>query len=183
MPELADEKLEKFTKEHGITDEMASILSKDKELAGVFEKAAAKVNADLASKWVRRELTRVLNYNKKKFSEVKMNEEHLIDLLKLVESKKISDRTAQKILEILVVEPFDVNDYVKKEGLEMVSDSGAIEKICKEAIEENPKAAEEFKEGNQNSLNYLVGQVMRKSKGKANPQEVNDIIKKLVKSL
>ena len=65
----------------------------------------------------------------------------------------------------------------------MVSDSGEIEKMCKEAIEENPKVVEEVKSGNSGAVNFLVGQVMRKSQGKANPKEVNEIIKKLVESL
>jgi len=180
MPELADAKLEKFTKEHGITEEMANIISRDKELAEVFESVAKEVNPELASKWIRRELTRVLNYNKKKFSEVKMSEKHLAGLLKLVESKKISERTAQKILEKLVVNPFDVKEHVRRQGLEMLSNFGEIEKMCKEAINENPSVVEDFKAGNEKSLNFLVGQVMRKSKGKASPKEVNETIKKII---
>ncbi len=181
MPELADEKLAKFTEKHKIADDTAKVLAKDKELANVFEAVAASVNPDLASKWVRRELQRVLNYNKKKFSDIELNESHLIDLLKLIESKKITENVAQKLLEQLVEKPFCVNEYVKKEGLETVSDSGELEKFCTEAIDENPKAVEDVKSGNEKSINFLVGQVMRKTRGKAAPPEVLNLLKKLLK--
>ena len=75
---------------------------------------------------------------------------------------------------------FDVLTYVKKHKLEVVSDSGAIEKLCKEAIDENPKTIADFKSGKDNALNFLMGQVMRKSGGKASPSEVIKILKKLI---
>lgn len=180
MPELAEEKLEKFIKKHKIAEDTAQILSKDKKMAEMFEKVAVAVNPDLASKWIRRELARVLNYNKKTLDNVELQAIHLIDLLKLVESKKITDTIAQKILEKLIEKPFDVNEYVKKEKLEALSDTKAIEKLCKEAIEENPDVVEDYKKGNEKSFNFLIGQVMKKSKGKATPKEVNEIIKRLI---
>ena len=110
-----------------------------------------------------------------------MDEKNMIQLLKLVESKKITDNVAQKILEKLIEKPFDVQTYVKKEKLEAVSDVGELKKICKEAVEENPKAVEDYKAGEAKTLNFLVGQVMRKTKGKATPKEVNEILKRLIK--
>ena len=114
-------------------------------------------------------------------SEIEMDEGHMIQLLKVVESKKITETVAHKLLEKLIEKPFDVNEYVKKENLEAVSDSKEIEKYCKEAISENPQAVEDYKKGNEKVLNFVVGQVMRKSKGKASPKEVNEIIKSLIK--
>lgn len=181
MPELADDKMEKFMKEHNIAADTAEILSKDKELAKMYEEVAKHVNPDLASKWVRRELQRVLNYNKKKLSEVDLTPKHFIDLLKLIEKGKITEKIGQKILNDLVVKPFDVEEYVKKEGLEKVEDSGEIEKICKEVIAENAKAVEQVKTGDEKAVNFLIGQVMRKSKGKASPQIAKEMIVKLVK--
>ena len=135
----------------------------------------------LAAKWLRRELARVLNYNKKELHEVEIDEKNLIQLLKLVENKKITDNVAQKLLEKLIEKPFDINEYVKKEKLEAVSDTGELEKYCKEAIKENPKAVEDYKKGEEKALNFIVGSVMKKTKGKATPKEVNEIIKKLIK--
>ncbi|MBU0614796.1 MAG: Asp-tRNA(Asn)/Glu-tRNA(Gln) amidotransferase subunit GatB [Nanoarchaeota archaeon] len=181
MPELAEAKLEKFTKEHGLSEEMAKILSKDKKLALMFEEVAVAVNPDLAAKWIRRELPRVLNYSKKTLEDTGIEAIHLIDLLKLIESKTITEKIGQKIIERLVEKTFDVKAYVEKEGLAAVSDKGIIEKFCKEAIKENPKAVDDIKAGNEKSINFLVGQVMRKSKGKAVPDEVQKILKDLIK--
>jgi len=180
MPELADEKLAKFTEKHKIADDTAKVLAKDKELANIFEAVAASVNPDLASKWIRRELPRVLNYNKKKFSDVDLTESHLIDLLKLIEAKKITENVAQKLLEQLVEKPFDVNKYVKENKLEAVSDSGELETICKKAIEQAPKAVEEYKAGKEKALHFIVGIVMKETRGKAAPPEVLEVLKKLI---
>ncbi len=150
-------------------------------LAIMFEKVAAAVNPDLAAKWIRRELARVLNYNKKTLDEVELNETHLIDLLTLIDEKKITDAVGQKILEKLVIKPFDVKEHVKKEKLGAVSGTKELEKFCKEAIKENPKAVEDFKKGEAKALHFLMGKVMQKSRGKAKPDVVLEVLKKLVK--
>ncbi|MBI2134645.1 Asp-tRNA(Asn)/Glu-tRNA(Gln) amidotransferase subunit GatB [Candidatus Woesearchaeota archaeon] len=181
MPELAHDKIKKFVAKHKIKKEDAEILAAEKELAEMFEKVAEEVNPVLAAKWVRRELVRVLNYNKKEIHEIEIDEKHLIQLLKLVENKKITENVAQKLLEKLVEKPFDVNEYVKKERLEAVSDVSELEKYCREAIKENPKAVEDYKSGNEKALNFVIGSVMKKTKGKATPKEVNEIIKSLLK--
>jgi len=181
MPELADAKLAKFTDKHKIAGDTAKILAKDKELANVFEAVAASVNPDLASKWIRRELPRCLNFIKKKFSEIDLSEKHLVDLLKLIEAKKITDSVGQKILEKLVEKPFDVNEYVKSEKLEVVVDFGELEGVCKEAIKEAPQAVEEYKSGKEKALHFIVGIVMKKTRGKASPKIVNEMIKTLIK--
>ena len=181
MPELAHDKIKKFITKHSIKKEDAEILAAEKELAEMFEKVAEEVDPILAAKWLRRELVRVLNYNKKEIHEINIDEKHLIQLLKLIENKKITDNVAQKLLEKLIEKPFDVNEYVKKEKLEAVSDTGELEKYCREAVKENPKAVEDYKKGEEKALNYIVGSVMKKSRGKATPKEVNDIIKRLIK--
>ena len=181
MPELAQDKVRKFVEKHKIKKEDAEILAAEKELAEMFGKVAEEINPILAAKWLRRELMRVLNYNKKELHEVEIDEKHIIDLLKLVENKKITDNVAAKLLEKLVEKPFDVKDYVKKEKLEAVSDVSELEKYCREAISENPKAVEDYKKGEAKALNFIVGKVMQKTKGKATPKEVNEIILRLIK--
>ena len=180
MPELAQDKVKKFVEKHKLKKEDAEILAAEKELAEMFEKVAEEIDPIIAAKWLRRELVRVLNYNKKELHEVELDEKHMINLLKLVESKKITDNVASKILEKLIEKPFDINAYVKKEGLEAVSDVSELEKYCKEAIEENPQAVEDYKKGEKKALNFIVGVVMKKTKGKATPQEVNKIILRLI---
>jgi len=181
MPELAHDKIKKFVVKHKIKKEDAEILAAEKELAEMFEKVAEEIDPVLAAKWLRRELVRVLHYSKKDLHEIEMDENHIIDLLKLVESKKITDNVAQKLLEKLIEKPFDVNAYVKKEKLEAVSDTKEIEKYCREAVKENPQAVEDYKKGEKKALNFIMGVVMKKTKGKADPKEVNEILKNLVK--
>lgn len=180
MPELAQDKVKKFVQKHKIRKEDAEILAAEKELAEMFEKVAAEINPMLAAKWLRRELVRVLNYNKKELHEVEIDEKHIIDLLKLVESKKITDNVASKILEKLIEKPFDVREYVKKEKLEAVSDVSELEKYCKEAIEQNPQAVADYKKGEKKALNHIVGKVMARTRGKANPNVVKDLIIKRI---
>ena len=99
---------------------------------------------------------------------------------KSLSSKKITESTGQKIIELLCEKEFDVLSYVKKEKLEAVSDYSQIEQFCKEAILENPKAIEDFKKGEEKALNFIVGSVMKKSKGLATPLQVNEILRKLI---
>ena len=181
MPELAQDKVKKFIQKHKLKKEDAEIIAAEKQLAEMFEKVAEEINPILAAKWLRKELLRVLNYNKKALHEVEINEKHMIDLLKLVEAKKITDNVASKLLEKLVEKPFDVKQYIKKEGLEAVSDVSELEKYCKEAIAENPQAIEDYKKGEKKALNFIVGSVMKKTRGKATPKEVNEIILRLIK--
>lgn len=180
MPELVHDKIEKFISKHKLKKKDAEVIAAEIELAELYEAVAKEINPILAAKWLRRELVRVLNYNKKELCEIEADEKHIIALLSLVESKKITDNVAQKLLEKLIEKPFDVKEYVIKENLGAVSDSKELEKYCKEAIDENPKAVEDYKAGEEKSFNFLVGQVMRKTKGKATPKEVNEIMKKII---
>ncbi len=180
IPELAQEKLKKFKEEHGIEETTANVLSKDKELAAMYEAVSKKVAPALTANWVRRELPRVLNHSKKTLEESGITPEHMIALLSLIEHKKITEKVGQRIIEKLAEQPFDVGSYVHKEGLEAVSDASAIENWCKEAIAENTSVVQDYQGGNEKSFNFLVGCVMKKAKGKAPPKEVNDFLKKLL---
>lgn len=180
MPELASEKKEKFIEKLGIDAIDAQVLSADKGLAELFERVAEEIDPNLAAKWLRRELVRVLNYNKLTLNEAKLDEKQLKALLKLVEDKKITETTGQKLMERLIVEKFDVNGIVEIEGLGAVSDANELEKFCMQAITENQKAVEEFRAGKGKALNFLVGSVMKKTRGKATAHELNSIIKKLI---
>lgn len=180
MPELPEQVINKFVKKYKIKKEDALVLAEDKKISNLFEMVAKKVDPILAAKWIRRELVRVLNYNEKILSEVEITPKHLIDLFNLIHEKKITETTGQKIIEKLILKPFDINEYVKKESLSSISDSSELEKYCLEAIKENPKAAEDYKMGEEKSLNFIIGQVMKKTRGKATPKEVNEILKRLI---
>lgn len=161
----------------GAKEEDAKILAQEIKLAIMFEKVAKIIKPELAAKWLRRELLRVLNYNDKTIDEVALDERHMIELLELVRDKVITDATAQKILNLLVEKEFSPKEYVKKEGLGAISGEDDLMILCKEAIKENPNAVEDYKKGEEKSFNFIVGQVMRKTKGKASPEVVNKLLK------
>jgi len=181
LPEKPAAKIEKYVKNWKIDHVDAEVLSSEILLAELFEKVAAAVNPVLAARWLRRELLRVLNYNKKELEDVKIDAKHVIQLLKLVEGRKITDETAKGIIEKLVEKQFDVDNYVKKKNLYSVGKADVLEKFCEEAIAENPAAVADYKAGKEKALNFLVGSVMRKSEGKATPQQLTDILKKMIK--
>ena len=162
--------------------EDAETLAAEKELAELFEQVAAEIDPLLAAKWLRRDLMKVLHYNKKELKEVQIDAKHIIELLTLIKENKINDATAKELLIKLVEKPFSPIKHVKKEKLEMVSSSEELESICKEVIKNNKSVVDDYKSGKQEALHYLIGQVMKLSKGKANPKEVEKIFRKLFQS-
>ncbi len=181
LPEKPAAKVKRYVEKWKIDHVDAEVLSSEILLAELFEKVAAAVNPVLAAKWLRRELLRVLNYNKTELEEVKLSEKNVTQLLKLVESRRITDEVAKDVLEKLVEKPFDVDEYVRRNNLFAVGEVDVLEKYCEEAIAENPAAVADYKSGKEKALNFLVGSVMKKSKGKATPQPVAEIMKRLIK--
>ncbi|MBR9676272.1 Asp-tRNA(Asn)/Glu-tRNA(Gln) amidotransferase subunit GatB [Candidatus Woesearchaeota archaeon] len=180
LPELPRDRAKRYVSEYKISADDAKVLTQDYDLAEFFNAVVKKTSPVQAARWARRELVRVLNYNNLEFSESKITPDGFATIVDLYDKKKITDNVAKKILEKLVIEKFDVKDYIKNEGLGVVSDSGKLEGVVKEVIKNNPKAVEEFKAGKGNALNFLVGQVMRQTRGAASPEEVIKIIKSLI---
>lgn len=182
LPEKPTEKIEKFTKQ-GIDKVDAQVLASNRIMAELYEKVSKKVDKVFTARWLRRELLRVINFNKldiEKTVKQKDFDKYITELFELVTSKKITEKVGQKLMEKLVVKPFSPKQQVEKEKLGAVSDAGEITKFCEEAIKENPQAIEDYRKGNEKALNFIVGQVMRKTKGKASPKELNDILKDLL---
>jgi len=163
LPESPAVKLEKMIKKYDIDKKNAEILTSNLELAEFFEKTAEKISPDFALPWVTVELLRVLNYNNKMLDEVDINSEHFIELLKLVKSGKITELKAKQILNDFIPKSFSP----KIKGEEKISDIKEIRKICESILKKNKKAAEDYKLGKQEALNFLLGQVMKETKKRA----------------
>ncbi len=181
LPEGPDKKALRFVKEFKIDKKDAEIITSDFILGSLFEKVAKKVDSKLALRWLKEELIRVLNFNKLGTTDLKIGEKELIDLLKLIESKKITENVGKKILNELIVKKFDVNSYVEKKKLIVVQDESKIEKVCMDIIGSNSKAMEDYKAGNEKALHFLVGQVMKETKGAAAHDKVMEILRRLLK--
>ncbi|MFH1210393.1 MAG: Asp-tRNA(Asn)/Glu-tRNA(Gln) amidotransferase subunit GatB [archaeon] len=180
LPELAEQRANRFIDQYKIDPSDAHVLTQEILIAQLFEKVAEKVDPVLAARWLRRDLLKLLNYNKKTLEELEIDETHIIDLLSLLESKQITDNVAKDIMIKLMESPFDVKQYVKKNKLTAVSDSSDLEKVCDEVIRENPKAVSDLKSGKQEALNFLMGQVAKKTKGRASADVVRSILTKKV---
>ena len=181
IPELAIEKTSRFQEEHKIERGDAEILAKNKKLADLFEIVSKKVSPELAAKWIIRDIVKQCNIAKKRIEDLNLKAEHLIELLSLFEKKQITDNTTKAILRKLIEEkPFSPEEYVKKHNLLMKSDNKQLEQWCLQAIKQSPEAVQEYKKGNEKSLNFIMGKVMQLSNKTANPQEVVNLLKKLL---
>ena len=176
LPELPSQKYWRYTAQMKISDDDAFVITGDLALTKLFEASTKRIDPQLAAKWVRREVMRVLNYNNIETRDMDLDEKEFIKLLSFIASKKITDKIGQKVLETLVVKKIDVEKFIESEGLLPVSDSTELRKYCHEAINENPKVVEDYKAGREVALNFLVGQVMKKSKGKADAKTVREML-------
>lgn len=183
IPELAHQKIERYIRELKLDAGDAEVLAMELELAELFEKVAREINPILAARWLRRELLRVLNYNKKTLREIEFDEKELIELLVLVEEKAISEKTAQKLMEKLMETRFSPREHVQKEGLLLITSEGQLTEISKRVLAANSQAVNDYINGNEKAFHFLVGQVMKETKGKAEPELVNRVMKRALREL
>jgi len=179
LPELPKQKLQRLVKDCGLAFNDAKIIIEDREFADYFE-ACFKLypKAKLISNWLIGPVLAEMNSRNLDIKTLKLSALNLIELIKLVEDGGISNLTAKDVLKDL----FDSSektpiDIVKEKGLAQISDASQLEKIADEVIKENVKSVQDFLSGKENALMFLVGQVMRKSGGKANPKVVQEILR------
>lgn len=177
LPESPLVKLEKIIHKHKIPEENARLLIRTLEIVEFFEKIIEKIPSNLAVPWVTIELLGMLNYNKKTLADVKINPEHFIQLLKLVEDKKITELKAKDILRSWK----EKSSEIKLGSIEAISDKGEIEKIIEKVISENKKAVDDFKSGNQQSINFLIGAVMKATNKRADFATAKKLLEKMMK--
>ena len=177
MPEFADEKAKRFINEYKLNEMEAATLSSEQELAEYYEEVV-KVSDDarLAANWVLTEILRVLKEKNISIEEFSVEPQNIGKLIKLIKANTISSKIAKDVFEILLSENKDPEIIVKEKGLVQITDNSEIEKIVEQVLAENHQSVEDYKAGKSNALKYLVGQSMRLSKGKANPQMINEMI-------
>jgi|ETNmetMinimDraft_2_1059921.scaffolds.fasta_scaffold00905_10 aspartyl-tRNA(Asn)/glutamyl-tRNA(Gln) amidotransferase subunit B len=179
LPETPREKIKKLIKKYKIEKKYAEILTKKLEIVEFFEKIIGSVNPKLAVRWVTEELLRILNYSKKDIDEVNIQPTHFIELLNLIENKTITELKAKEILNKFIPESFSLKQEIKKHS--KISSEKEIEKIAEKVIRENKKPVQDYKEGKKEALNFLLGQVMRQSKKRADFKTSKEILKNLLK--
>ena len=180
--ELPLARKQRFMRDYHLPAPDAQTFVWDVPLGGYFEGIAKQAkNPKAVANWVINNLRAKLTENSATLADLKFKPEAILDIVALVDSGKISSKIAQDVFAEVFVSGDAPAAIVEKKGLAQVSDTGAIEKFCDDAIAANPKSAADFKTGNTNALNFLKGQVMKASKGKANPALVGEILERKLK--
>lgn len=179
LPELPDKKRERFVSEYGLPEYDADLLTSEKSLADWFEDAIkAGGNPKSVSNWIMGELIRFLNEENKSIEECPLKPAQLTGLLKLVDNGTISGKIAKSVFEEIYRTGRNAYEIIKEKELTQISDTGEIKKAIDDVIAKNPKEAERFRAGEEKLIGFFVGQVMKLTKGKANPEMVNDLLRK-----
>ena len=192
LPELPDAKRERFMREYSLPEYDANLLAASRATADFFESTVKskplsgellRQRAKTASNWIVGELVRLLNATDKELEQTSMKPEHLSQLMGLVEDGTISISMAKTVLE----ESFNTGkvpgDIVQEQGLSQITDASSLAAVVADALEKNPQAVQDYLKGKETALKFLVGQVMKATKGKAKPQLVNEIVKEQAEGL
>lgn len=178
IPELPDARKQRYVDEYDLPEYDAGVLTATKEMADFFEETVALgANAKQASNWLMGEVSGYMNKHLKELHELAITPEGLAKLIKLIEDGTISSKIAKKVFAELVENGTDPEKYVKEHGLVQISDEGQLREIVLQVLEENEQSVADYKAGKGRALGFLVGQVMKATKGQANPQLVNKILK------
>lgn len=183
MPEPAHLKTIRFVEEYGIDESDAKVLTSELELADAFEEVAKVADPKTAARLMRDELKRVLHYNKINFADSQITPSDIIELIELIDTKQVTPEAAHKLIEQMPNNSKSPKEIGKEMDIIGVVEDDQIENAINEAIENNPSAIEDYKNGKENAVNFLVGQVMRLTKGKANAGQTNQLIREKLDQL
>ena len=177
LPELPDQKKERFIKDFKISSYDAEVLINDKFISDFFEEIVKGRDSKVVISWITVELFSYLKKINKTLEETKIETKKISTLIDLIINGKISNRQAKDIFEDYLVSEMYADDYIEEKGLVQLSDSSQIEGMIQKVLDENPKMVEQYKQGKDKLFGFFVGQVMKISNGKANPKMVNEILK------
>ena len=184
LPELPDARKARYMKDFGISDADAVFMTNDKATADYFEACvAAGAEPKAAVNWLMGEFASQLSTDGIEISAAPVKAEDLAGLLTLISKGTISGKIAKKVFATMWKEGGKAEDIVKAQGLVQISDTGALQELVDKVVSENPKAVEDFKAGKKKAVGALVGQIMKATKGKANPKVINELLNKKLASL
>jgi aspartyl-tRNA(Asn)/glutamyl-tRNA(Gln) amidotransferase subunit B len=184
LPELPDARKARLVSEHGLSEYDAAVLTASRELADYFEAAAKAAGGagKLTANWVMGELSGALNKSDCDITNSPVSAVALGGLLLRIEDGTISGKLAKQVFEAMWKGEGSADDIIEQQGLKQISDSSAIEGIIREVLANNPKQIEQYRGGQQKLFGFFVGQVMKATQGKANPQQLNELLRKLLDS-
>ena len=178
LPELPESRKQRYLEEYNLSEKDANIITGSKYLSNLFE-GAIKVcnNPKAVNNWIISDISRILNETEMEPIEIPFDAEQLGKLITLIDKGTISSSIAKKVLEELFENPKDPEEIVKEKGWIQISDEGAIKEIVLKILENNPQSVADYKAGKEKAIGFLVGQAMKETKGKANPQMLNKMFK------
>jgi aspartyl-tRNA(Asn)/glutamyl-tRNA(Gln) amidotransferase subunit B len=180
LPELPDAKRARFMKDYGLSAYDAGVLTSSREMAEYYEAAVRESKSDpkIVSNWIAVELAGYLNRDNKDITQSLVTAAMIAGLIRRIADNTISGKIAKEVLAAMWAGEGDADGVIEKKGLKQVTDSGAIEKVIDEVIAKNPKQLEQYRAGKEALFGFFVGQVMKATQGKANPGQVNELLKK-----
>ena len=181
QPELRAEKQARYKEEYDIPDYDIDIITSSKKMADIFEETISLGAAPKkVSNWLMVETMRLLKENDMEADEISFSAKNLAKLIQMIEGKVINGSVAKEVFEKIFAEDIDPEKYVEDNGLKTVNDEGALRKTIEEIIAANPKSVEDYHNGKEKAIGFLVGQTMKAMKGKADPGTINQILKELL---
>ena len=181
QPELRTEKLERYKKEFGLPDYDAEIITGHKKFADLFE-ATTEIckKPKKVSNWIMGEIIRLLKENEMDPEDIAFSPVNLAKVIDLADSGAINSTVAKEVFEEVFHHDIDPDKYVEEKGLKTVNDAGELRTVVEQVIKDNPQSVEDYRNGKEKAIGFLVGQTMKAMKGKANPGMVNQILKELL---
>ena len=181
QPEFRTEKKKRYKAEFDIPDYDIEIITGSKHMADIFE-AAVELGAQpkKVSNWLMGETLRLLKEKELDPEDIRFSPNHLAKLIALTDSKAINSTVAKEVFEVMFAEDIDPEQYVEEKGLKTVNDEGALRKTVEEVIAANPQSVEDYHNGKEKAIGFLVGQTMKAMKGKADPASVNKMLRELL---
>ena len=180
LPELPDQKAERFATQYGLSAYDAGVLTASRELGAYYEEVAAQVSSEpkLVANWVMGELAAALNKDGLEIGAGKLPAERLAGLLKRIADQTISGKIAKEVFELMWESGDTADSVIEQKGLKQITDSSAIEKVIEEVMAKNPGQLADYRSGKDKLFGFFVGQVMKATGGKANPAQLNELLKK-----
>ncbi len=179
IPELPDVKKKRFVKDYKLQEKLAESLISDKDLPDLFEMAVKKVSVKNASSWIGIVLKKTLNYNNLTFSSSKLKREWIIEVIRAYEKGEYSDLVTEQIIRKMIEDKRPMKDIVEKYKFSKI-DTTNLDSIVRKIIDSNPKAVNDYKKGEEKALHFLVGQLMRETKGSVDPKKAKEEILKML---
>lgn len=177
IPEMPDKRRERYTQDWGIPAYDAGVLTQTKEMSDFYDATvAAGANPKLAANWLMGEVNAYLNSKQVELSDTTLTPEHLAIMIKLIEDETISSKIAKKVFKEIITNDTEPKAWVESKGMVQLSDPAKLQPIIDEVLDNNEQSIEDFKNGKDRAIGFLVGQIMKKTRGMANPKMVNKLL-------